>query len=326
MYNAYQQKRYPTISLASRNYHNRVSPLQDSDLSDLTKQEIIYWSNKLELSPSELFTLNDDELNERLNAAYYKISKQNQLEQTYNRFRKLENVRSQINRLKGGGVSAAAVSGRTAWQILHDAAAEIEKSYLNALCQSPIPQLRGIGLKISSHFGLNSTRCSQYNNGSLNAKKEEAQVLYKMPMRTATTKTAGRDTSMNRMETKMDSSGMHIASISNAYMNMGLVPVNRTANNNNNININDTMSSCYDTRNGSFARRSIGVPSLAGSDAENETSSVKSSGPAAVSRSLDVSSHSNRSAGSNRSYNVHFSPAVNRSFDSSNPHSVHLHI
>ncbi|CAD7004575.1 unnamed protein product [Ceratitis capitata] len=117
----------------------KPNPLQDDDLSELTKKEILFWARKLQLSPSELFTLTRDELECHLERAqqeeFYDEIRKNQ----YAKWERLSEMKRFLleeqhrERLKGGGRGGVVQNRtRTLWQILCTAANEIESMYANS--------------------------------------------------------------------------------------------------------------------------------------------------------------------------------------------------
>ncbi|XP_059226818.1 uncharacterized protein LOC131998515 [Stomoxys calcitrans] len=104
----------------------------EEEFSELTKNEIVYWCRKLAIKPSELFTMPKDELEQRLE----EIQKQQQLDEQgrqryYERWEKMSQMKDKLlekqslERMRGG-------AARTIWDILADAAAQIEEVYGDA--------------------------------------------------------------------------------------------------------------------------------------------------------------------------------------------------
>ncbi|KAI8126174.1 Storkhead-box protein 1 [Lucilia cuprina] len=105
-----------------------INPLQDEEFSELTKQEIIFWSHKLKITPSQLFSLSKKELEIIMqNAIKGEKNQQERHEQT-RRWEKLSKMKRKLienhqkNRLRGG-------AGPDLLEILARAADEIEYMY-----------------------------------------------------------------------------------------------------------------------------------------------------------------------------------------------------
>lgn len=105
------------------------SPLDDEDFSDVTKKEILYWSRKLEISPSQLFIMPTKDLEERLKSALQNSEKsEEEREKFYKHLEHMSLLKSKLiesqrsDRLKGG-------AGRNIWDILAEAASQIEEMY-----------------------------------------------------------------------------------------------------------------------------------------------------------------------------------------------------
>ncbi|XP_075149248.1 uncharacterized protein LOC142223255 [Haematobia irritans] len=104
--------------------------LDDEDFSDITKKEILYWSRKLAITPKQLFTMPKDELDKNLRwlQTQTKLDEEGR-KRYYERWNRMIKLKSDLNeklphtdRLKGG-------AGRTIWDILADAADQIEEVY-----------------------------------------------------------------------------------------------------------------------------------------------------------------------------------------------------
>lgn len=83
------------------------NPLQDDELSDVTKREIVFWANKLKVTPSQLFSLSKGELDALLeNSVYVESSpqreKQSERWERLNRLKQKLQDNPQKDRLKGG--------------------------------------------------------------------------------------------------------------------------------------------------------------------------------------------------------------------------------
>ncbi|XP_053953109.1 uncharacterized protein LOC128859956 [Anastrepha ludens] len=113
----------------------KPNPLQDDDLSELTKREILFWARKLKLSPSELFTLSKQDLERHLARAQQEEFYDEQRKNQYARLEKLSEMKRFLleeqykERLKGGG----SPNRRTVWDILCTAANEIESMYAECM-------------------------------------------------------------------------------------------------------------------------------------------------------------------------------------------------
>ncbi|XP_067613580.1 uncharacterized protein [Eurosta solidaginis] len=106
------------------------NPLYDDDLSELTKKEILFWARKLQLSPSELFTLSKQELEVHLERVQREELYDEQRKSQYEKWERLAEMKRFLleeerrQRLKGG-----VTPRRTIWDILYAAANEIESMY-----------------------------------------------------------------------------------------------------------------------------------------------------------------------------------------------------
>lgn len=105
---------------------NTSSPLNDDELSDITKKEIAFWSKKLNLSPSELFTLSNEDLEKRLNKAQGREVNDEERKRQTRRWERLNEMKSKLierqegRRLKGG-------ANPNIWDIMIRAAAELDE-------------------------------------------------------------------------------------------------------------------------------------------------------------------------------------------------------
>nr|XP_036220646.1 uncharacterized protein LOC106614105 isoform X2 [Bactrocera oleae] len=112
----------------------KPNPLQDDDLSELTKREILFWARKLKLSPSELFTLSKHELEYHLERAQQEDIYEEQRQNQYAKWEMLSEMKRFLleeqhkERLRGGGTGATP-NRRTIWDILCTAVSEIESMY-----------------------------------------------------------------------------------------------------------------------------------------------------------------------------------------------------
>ncbi|XP_054084637.1 uncharacterized protein LOC128921348 [Zeugodacus cucurbitae] len=110
------------------------NPLQDDDLSELTKKEILFWARKLKLTPSELFTLSKHELEYHLERAQQEDLYEEQRQSQFAKWEMLSQMKRFLleeqhkERLRGGGPQATS-NRRTVWDILCRAASEIESMY-----------------------------------------------------------------------------------------------------------------------------------------------------------------------------------------------------
>lgn len=115
----------------------KPNPLQDDDLSELTKKEILFWARKLKLSPSELFTLSKRELEYHLERAQQEDHYEEQRKNQYAKWEMLSEMKRFLleeqykERMRGGGAGATP-SRRTLWDILCTAANEIESMYAHS--------------------------------------------------------------------------------------------------------------------------------------------------------------------------------------------------
>ncbi|XP_058975542.1 uncharacterized protein LOC131801226 [Musca domestica] len=107
-----------------------TNPLNDDDFSDVTKKEIIYWSRKLEIAPSQLFLLPKDDLNKRMEDILNRNHESNDEDRQNisERWQYMTQMKEQLienhanKRLKGG-------AGRNIYDILAEAANQIEEMY-----------------------------------------------------------------------------------------------------------------------------------------------------------------------------------------------------
>ncbi|XP_011198122.2 uncharacterized protein LOC105222473 [Bactrocera dorsalis] len=112
----------------------KPNPLQDDDLSELTKREILFWARKLKLSPSELFTLSKHELEYHLERAQQEDFEEEQRQNQYAKWEMLSEMKRFLleeqdkERLRGGGTGSIP-NRRTIWDILCTAVSEIESMY-----------------------------------------------------------------------------------------------------------------------------------------------------------------------------------------------------
>ncbi|XP_065361459.1 uncharacterized protein LOC135955090 [Calliphora vicina] len=115
----------PTTKFDSKSAEN---PLEDDEFSELTKQEICYWSHKLQITPSQLFCLTKDELEVIIKSALCSEKNKEESQEYYERWEQLSNMKRKLmkkqqkDRLKGGG-------GPDLLDILARAAKEIEYMY-----------------------------------------------------------------------------------------------------------------------------------------------------------------------------------------------------
>lgn len=126
----------PVTNFASK---STMNPLEDDEFSDLTKQEIAFWSHKLKIRPSQLFSLSKDELEIIIQNAIKRenIEENVKKSQHWDQLRKMKRKlieKQRKERLKGG-------AGPDLWEILARAAQDIEHMYG------------------TSSFGYNDTSC-----------------------------------------------------------------------------------------------------------------------------------------------------------------------